>query len=161
MKPTGASDWIASQLAQQIVAGTIAAGTRLPSERDLGRQMEVSFGTARRALRKVDEMGLTETVPGVGRHARGEGIPPHPTTTYATVADKLRERIADDEFTAVFPLPSIPEVMQEYGVSRSTARRAYALLAEQNLVVIRHGSGTYLATNDAADHSLPQPQECR
>lgn len=158
MSPRGTHHHIAHQIAQQVTEGTLAPGTALPSESELSRQMNVARGTVRRALRLVDQMGLTETVPGVGR--RVTGAPPHPTTTYATVAAKLHERITDGEFTAVFPLPSIPEVMQHYGVSRTTARRAYALLADQHLVVIRHGSGTYLATTDAADLPLPQPQEC-
>lgn len=57
---------VADQLAARIVGEHLAAGDRLPSERDLATQLRVSRLVVREALRTLTERGLIEVRPGVG-----------------------------------------------------------------------------------------------
>lgn len=59
------------------------------------------------------------------------------------IANDLRGRIASGELPPGSRLPSITHLMQEYGVARNTARRAIAILADENLVEVIHGWGTF------------------
>ncbi|GAB4221614.1 MAG: FadR/GntR family transcriptional regulator [Spirochaetales bacterium] len=72
------------QLKEQIIKGQWPAGTKLPSENELARQMGVSRVSIRTALQMLSALGLLET-----RH--GEG-------TY------VRELAGDLYFNALFPL---------------------------------------------------------
>jgi GntR family transcriptional regulator len=55
----------------------------------------------------------------------------------------LRQRLADNAYEAGRPLPSEPKLAEEFGVSRTTVRRALARLESEQLIVRRHGSGTF------------------
>lgn len=61
------------------------------------------------------------------------------------LAESLRARIMDGEFTPGSRLPSETAISESYGVSRVTVRTAVKLLESQGLVNVRHGSGTYVA----------------
>lgn len=60
------STGIADQLTRLIREGVYAEGERLPAERDLAVQLQVSRIIVREALRALSERGLVETRPGVG-----------------------------------------------------------------------------------------------
>lgn len=55
----------------------------------------------------------------------------------------LRQRLADGAYEAGRPMPSEPKLAEEFGVSRTTVRRALARLESEQLIVRRHGSGTF------------------
>jgi GntR family transcriptional regulator len=55
----------------------------------------------------------------------------------------LRERLLEGTYQVGRPLPSEPKLADEFGVSRTTVRRALARLEEEQLIVRRHGSGTF------------------
>ena len=57
---------VARQLRAAILDGTYAAGDRLPIERELSEQFEVSRSTVRQALLILDQQGLIRVKPGVG-----------------------------------------------------------------------------------------------
>lgn len=57
---------ISSQLRGQIMAGSLAAGERLPSIRSLANDLGVSVITTKRAYSDLEAEGLIETVPGKG-----------------------------------------------------------------------------------------------
>ncbi len=59
-----ASDQVAIQLRDMIVAGVLPDGARLPSEMDLARQSGVSRATIREALQMLGAEGLTQTKRG-------------------------------------------------------------------------------------------------
>lgn len=61
---------------------------------------------------------------------------------YQRVAADLRRRIADGRYPPGVPLPSLVDLMAEYGVARNTARDAIRLLAREGLVVVAHGRAT-------------------
>src|SRR5215207_1060437 len=57
---------IADRLVADIRAGRLAPGERLPSERDLARQLEVGRASVREAIAALQVAGMIETRPGAG-----------------------------------------------------------------------------------------------
>jgi DNA-binding GntR family transcriptional regulator len=57
-------------LAEKIKSGELKPGDRVPSVTELVKTYDVSHSTARRALAKLKEMGLTDTVPGYATFVR-------------------------------------------------------------------------------------------
>jgi len=74
---TTAIDAVFERLLADIVSGTYTAGTRLPAERELSRQLGASRPTLREALRRLGEWNLVEPRRGSGivvRHYRDWSI---------------------------------------------------------------------------------------
>jgi len=69
----------------------------------------------------------------------------HPA--YKQVAEALRDRIAAGQLTAGARLPSLPELMTEYGVSITVIRMALAELRSAGLVVTHQGKGSFVAAS--------------
>ncbi|MGD9530040.1 MAG: GntR family transcriptional regulator [Pseudonocardia sp.] len=145
MAPRGTSRQIADQLRERIRAGELAPGEMVPSEYTLVEQHGVARGTVRAALAALVDEGLIEVVPGQGRRVAGHPAGGKPNTAYARIAADLTSRLDSGEFGADSPLPSEATLVAEYGVSRNTVRRAYRLLVDAGLVVVRHGAGAYPA----------------
>ncbi len=57
---------IARRILQDIRAGLLAPGQRIPSERELARQMEVGRSSVREAIGVLQVDGIVETRPGSG-----------------------------------------------------------------------------------------------
>ncbi|MFJ3854790.1 GntR family transcriptional regulator [Streptomyces sp. NPDC090085] len=64
---------------------------------------------------------------------------------YLRIADVLRQRIAEHEWTAGDRLPSRAQIAEECGVGENVVRRAQELLISQGVLEGRAGSGTYVA----------------
>ncbi|MFF9847712.1 GntR family transcriptional regulator [Streptomyces litmocidini] len=64
---------------------------------------------------------------------------------YLRIADVLRQRIAEHEWTPGDRLPSRAQIGQECGVGENVVRRAQELLISQGVLEGRAGSGTYVA----------------
>ncbi|SDB18410.1 transcriptional regulator, GntR family [Pseudidiomarina indica] len=79
IQPTKLSDVIMERIEAMIVDGTLKAGTRLPSERDLAAQFSVSRPSLREAIQKLEARGLVERRQGGGTF----------------VSDNLQERVAE------------------------------------------------------------------
>lgn len=62
------ADHIIRQIESLILRGILRPGERLPSERDLAVQMDVSRPSLREALATLEESGLLETRPGSGAY---------------------------------------------------------------------------------------------
>src|ERR1700678_2765341 len=58
IKPTRAHEAVLAQLQQKILAGELAPGDRLPSEREMMETFGVSRPTIREALRVAESLGL-------------------------------------------------------------------------------------------------------
>lgn len=78
---------LAAHLEQQILAGDLPAGSKLPSERQLTEQFGVSRPIVREALRMLAERSLVEIRPGRGTYVRGMRA-----TDAAGVLDSLYRR---------------------------------------------------------------------
>lgn len=69
------------------------------------------------------------------------------TTLPERVADQLSQLIVDRKLTAEDKLPNEFELAEQLNVGRGTIREAVKLLVARNVLVIRRGKGTYIASN--------------
>ena len=74
--PALSADSVVQATADDILSGQLPAGAKLPSERDLAQQFQVSRPLIREALRSLAEMGLIETLPARGTFVRAVDDPP-------------------------------------------------------------------------------------
>jgi DNA-binding GntR family transcriptional regulator len=56
----------AEYIAARIVSGDLAAGARLPAERELAEEWGIAYQTVRRTMRELRERGLVVSVVGKG-----------------------------------------------------------------------------------------------
>lgn len=68
-------------------------------------------------------------------------------TRYLQVYTVLSQALAEGDIAAGEALPSEPSLVRQYGVSRTTVRRALARLAAERYIVRRRGSGTFARDN--------------
>lgn len=67
-----------------------------------------------------------------------------PDPLYEQIAAILTSRIADGTYPPRRRVPSEAAIVEEFGVSRPTARSAVQLLVERGLVVTVRGKGSYV-----------------
>lgn len=67
-----------------------------------------------------------------------------PEPLYEQIAEVLAARIADGTYPPRRRIPSEAGIVDEFGVSRPTARAAVQQLAERGLVQTVRGKGTYV-----------------
>jgi DNA-binding FadR family transcriptional regulator len=60
------------------------------------------------------------------------------------VVNKLQHQIATNHYKIGERLPSEPELMQQFGVGRSTIREAIRILANKGLIRVQQGLGTFV-----------------
>jgi DNA-binding GntR family transcriptional regulator len=63
---------------------------------------------------------------------------------YLQLAAVLRDQIRSGELAVGRPLPSLPQLMGQYEVSRGTARRAAAVLIEEGFCRTVPGKGIFV-----------------
>src|SRR5215467_11902529 len=71
--------------------------------------------------------------------------PESATPLYLQVRNGLARLILDGRFGAEDALPSERTLAEQLGISRVTARKAIDALAQEGLILRRHGSGNYVA----------------
>jgi GntR family transcriptional regulator len=69
---------------------------------------------------------------------------PVPSPSYREIAATLRGRIDSGEFAPGTRLPSVAELVREFGVSNTAIQRALAVLKHEGLVVGRQGLGSFV-----------------
>src|SRR3954454_15521681 len=74
-RPLQRYEQIAERLAADIRSGLLAPGERLPSERELARQLEVSRASVREALAALQLQGVVETRAGAGTFVAADAQP--------------------------------------------------------------------------------------
>ncbi|CAL9651641.1 GntR family transcriptional regulator [Streptomyces sp. enrichment culture] len=67
-----------------------------------------------------------------------------PVTPYRQLAEILKARIARGDWAEGRPIASENSLVQQYGLARTTVRRAIAALAEERVVWTVQGRGTYV-----------------
>lgn len=70
-----------------------------------------------------------------------------PPFLYQEIAEALRRRIASGEWQPGDKLPPVRQMARQWNCTPGTVSRAYALLAQDGLVVGQRGSGTRVAPN--------------
>lgn len=63
---------------------------------------------------------------------------------FRQIADDLRGKIASGEIPPGGALPSIPFMMQDYGVADATVKKAVRVLKDEGLVISVAGKGTFV-----------------
>ncbi|MGI5168208.1 GntR family transcriptional regulator [Spirillospora sp. CA-253888] len=142
----GAHLRITATLRKRLVAGTYAPGTRFPSEATLCAEFKVSRNTLRRALRALESEQLITVLNGIGRFVPDPKAPPQdaPRPERERIAAELRTQIENGTLAPGDQLPSETRVSKRYGVTRFTARQAFAHLEAAGLVETIQGKGRYV-----------------
>jgi GntR family transcriptional regulator len=70
--------------------------------------------------------------------------PEGPDPLYQQVAAVLRGQIERGELAPNRPVPSVVQLVQEYGIARGTAIKALEILRREGLVRVVPGRGTYV-----------------
>ncbi|MBB4686831.1 FadR/GntR family transcriptional regulator [Amycolatopsis jiangsuensis] len=78
-----------------IDSGELPAGSRLPAERKLCEQLDVSRGSLRQALRVLDSIGYVSIRPGSGTYVRGHDDSDQPLRSWFREHDQLVDRLFD------------------------------------------------------------------
>ncbi len=125
VRPTRASADVISQIREAIISGQYAPGDRLPTEREMARQFEVSRVTIRDALRSLEAAGLVEV------HVGGQGGPyvTHPDL------DRLTESMGTHFQLRRITFFELAEVRLALEVT--SARLACERATEEDLVELR------------------------
>ena len=94
---------VVRQIRNLIDEGTLKPGDRLPSERELAEQLQVSRSSLREAMRTLELQGLVVSRPGAGTFVSND--------TNGSVADALTAYLADgkDALKDVFEMRHILE----------------------------------------------------
>ncbi|MFI6601193.1 GntR family transcriptional regulator [Nonomuraea sp. NPDC050536] len=66
------------------------------------------------------------------------------THIYLQIAEILRQRVSG--LTSGHPVPSEADIQSEFGVARTTARRAIHVLREEGLIYTVQGEGTFVGS---------------
>ncbi|MFI7424678.1 GntR family transcriptional regulator [Nonomuraea sp. NPDC049684] len=70
------------------------------------------------------------------------------THIYVQIAEILRRRV--EGLASGHPVPSEADIQHEFGVARTTARRAIHVLREEGLIYTVQGEGTFVGAPDEA-----------
>lgn len=125
--------------------------SKLPSYRQLCREHGVSDSVIRGAMKSLARQGRV-CVRTHGIYVLGDGVGPGALPTYELIAQTVRSRIAAGTIQPGQPL--VPDLMHEFVVGRHFVNAALRPLANEGLLVVRRGIGTYVP------HPPPQPDLC-
>jgi GntR family transcriptional regulator len=99
----------------------------------------------------LDIMGILRGEPQASEMMHKEPLLGGSMPLYEQLKHRLRSEIARGVYRPGDRLPSEPELINRYGISRITVRQALGDLEAEGLVVRRHGKGTYVAEQPAKD----------
>ena len=72
------------------------------------------------------------------------------------VVSKLQQQLSLGEYKPGEKLPSEPELMEQFGVGRSTIREAICILSNTGILSVRQGSGTFVQEQTGIAEPLSQ-----
>ncbi len=111
---------IAELLLRDIAAGRLVDGERLPPERDMARQLSVSVGTLRKALKELEKQKMLERVQGSGNYVR---VSKTSTGIYSMFRLELPEGggLPSADILSVDVMPK-PDDLPEFGQADAASR---------------------------------------
>jgi GntR family transcriptional regulator len=82
-----------------------------------------------------------------GRNARGGVFAAKSgASRYMQLASVLKHQIASGAWPVGHRLPTVEKMAQDFGLAKITVRQAFAVLAQENLIVSERGRGTYVSS---------------
>ena len=127
---------LALQLHQRIQSGALGAGARVPSVRDMSRQVGVSIGTVVQAYHHLEAQGVIEARPQSGYYVRAMRLPgiaqqrtraaPRPRSPSRSLLDQVLAVYARDDLVPLHsatPSPAILPTAKLSAISRDLLRR--------------------------------------
>ena len=122
-----AYELVVERIEEQILAGTLRVGDRLPAERDLASMLEVSRAAVREAIRTLEAQGVVHAGVGVG--------PEGGTFVSSLPSEALTRMLRLHVALSNFPMPDVIEarVMLE----RHSARLAATQATPEDLTALR------------------------
>lgn len=123
---TRAHEMVVEQVEEQVLAGALRVGDRLPAERDLASWLGVSRAAVREAIRVLEAQGVVASV-GAGRDAG--------TVVSAMPSEALTRLLRVHVALTNFPMPDVVEA--RVLLERGSARLAASELDEQTLAGLR------------------------
>jgi DNA-binding FadR family transcriptional regulator len=117
---------IAERLADDIRAGVLTPGERLPSERELAKTLEVSRASVREALASLALQGVVETRHGAGTFV--VGLPPSEPPHDASPSAVLEARLALE--------PAVARLAAARGVRDETAEKLLAAMEAEPVDIV-------------------------
>jgi DNA-binding GntR family transcriptional regulator len=131
---------IAAALRDRIRRGELKPGDKLPSEAGISAEFGVARGTAREALKRLEDDGLVDTLPAVGRIVRSEEQADK-TPRYRRIAAELMAAIEAGDYPPGSQLPGESQLADKFQASRNTIRSALSDLDGRGLIEVVHGKG--------------------
>ncbi|MEU1419225.1 GntR family transcriptional regulator [Kitasatospora sp. NPDC005751] len=129
---------VAKRLHADIIGGTYAAGSTLPSEQELMQKHSASRDTVRAALKDLEALGVVVRRRGLRRQVAG--ATGEADLAYLRTAARIREDIESGTYRLGAVLPGAETLGRTYGVSRPTVSAALDQL-ERSGVIERTTSG--------------------
>jgi GntR family transcriptional regulator len=87
--------------------------------------------------------------------------PRSPTPIYAQIAADVRIAVAAGDLVAGDALPSVRSLASQLRVNPATVVQAYRELEHEGVVLVRHGSGTFIATVPDERRARTREREAR
>ncbi|MEX6690253.1 FadR/GntR family transcriptional regulator [Danxiaibacter flavus] len=75
------------------------------------------------------------------------------------VAERLQQDISAGNYSIGEKLPTEPELMQQFGVGRSSIREAVRILANAGFITVQQGLGTFVASKQATNDALAKKMQ--
>ncbi|MEV4079179.1 winged helix-turn-helix domain-containing protein [Nonomuraea fuscirosea] len=141
---------LAAAIRDDIDAGRLKPGDRLPTETELGAAHGVGRTTVRQAIALLREQGRVQTVHAKGTYvtAGGEGSAPVPPSR--RLVEDLRAALESGRLKPGDPLPPEQELMDTYGLAAVTITIALRPLRKEGLIYSIPGRGRFAGPGPAS-----------
>lgn len=113
VKPKKVTEEIIEQMLELIGQGNLAPGQRLPSEREMAQSMGVSRSSLREALKRLEYVGILDTVQGGGSYVQDVAGP--------SLRDPLAA-LVHDSYDASLELAEVRTNIEAWAVSKAALR---------------------------------------
>jgi GntR family transcriptional regulator len=131
-------------LLTQIADGTFAVGDRLPTEEELRIAHGLARGTVRRALGRIEELGMISRRPGAGTIV----ISPAPVAGYQPLAQSAVDIVALAAETKLVNPQTAEVILDSARAQRLGARRGSMWFVIEGVRALRKGNGMPLCWSE-------------
>lgn len=146
---------IRQEIQDKINAGILQPGDKLPTTRELAEQYDTSGVTVRKAIDILIEAGVLEGRQGIGvfvastpskiRKTRRTPDMPYLQPLWRQIRDDLRRKIQAGLLNPGEKIPTTRALMEQYGTTWVTVRRAVDSMIQSGELIGRQGLGVFVA----------------